>query len=367
VNEKKLELLFALQEHPTAPAAALAKQVKVSPPTTRAWLEGLRKDKVYVGVQANLRVRKLGLEIDDFLVSMDSYDALTKVEEFCRTHPYTSYRARVFGGTTHGVLLQFRQPDAARKHLVEALNIMKDKGLLTGIRELPTLTSDYGSTYTRPQLSAWNHERMTWEFDWDTWWNQAPSKVEKPKSIPESNERFELDTLDTKLLQELTRNARRKNIEIIQAMGMNPDQKGLQQLISAKIKKLNAEVIESYRVFVNWTHFDLYNTPMIIAQTKSDVTRRLIAHLSNSDFPFGSSIRETNDGFVWSARLPSAHLSELIALVWQISNSHELLIIDYKHSQNYGLWFETFDPDTSTWKSDRKFCLETPMKSIGLI
>jgi len=367
VNEKKLELLFALQEHPIAPAAALAKQVKVSPPTTRAWLEGLRKEKVYVGVQANLRVRKLGLEIDDFLVSIDSYDALTKVEKFCRTHPYTSYRARVFGGTTHGVLLQFRQPDAARKHLVESLNIMKDKGLLTSIRELPTLTSDYGSTYTRPQRTAWDSEKMTWVFDWETWWNQAPSKVEKPKLVPESNEIFELDTPDTKLLQELTLNARRKNIEIIQAMGMNPEQKGLQQLISAKIKKLNTEVIESYRVFVNWTHFDVYNTPMIIAQAKSGVTRRLITHLSNSEFPFGSSIRETNDGFVWSARLPSAHLSELIALVWKISNSHELLIIDYKHSQNYGLWSETFDTDTSTWKSDRKFCLETPMKSIGLM
>lgn len=367
MNEKKLALLFALQEHPVAPAAALAKQIGVTPPTTRAWLEGLAKEKVYVGVQANLRVRNLGLDYDDFLVSVDSYDALIKLEEFCRHHPYTSYRARVFGGKSQGILLQFRQPDTARKHLLDSLRIMKEKGLVTGYRELPTLTSDYVSTYTRPRLEAWNPERMIWEFDWETWWNHAPVKVNDPEAISNQFPRAELDLVDVKLLQEITKNARRKNIDIIKAMGMDPNEKGIQQMISSKIKRLNEEVVESYRVFVNWTHFDMYNTPMIIAKAPVDITRRLVAHLSNSDFPFGSSIRITKDGFVWSARLPSAHLSELIGLVWKITDSHELLIIDYKNSQTYGLWSETFDSENDNWRSDREFCLESPLKSIGIL
>ena len=101
MNEKKLALLFALQEHPVAPAAALAKQIGVTPPTTRTWLDALVKERVYVGVQANLRVRNLGLDYDDFLVSVDSYESLTKLEKFCRLHPYTSYRARVFGSRSY--------------------------------------------------------------------------------------------------------------------------------------------------------------------------------------------------------------------------------------------------------------------------
>jgi len=119
-------------------------------------------------------------------------------------------------------------------------------------------------------------------------------------------------------------------------------------------------------VFINWTHFDVYNTPIIIAEAEEDVTDRLISYLSVSKFPFGSSIRKTEAGFIWSARLPSAHLSELLSLVWKIARRHEILIIDYKHSQGYGLWAEAFNSETKSWKSDKEFCLDAPLKSIGL-
>ena len=64
MNTEKLKLLLALQEDPVAPAAELAKQVGVTPPTARAWLDSLRDEKVYVSVQANILSRRLGLEMD---------------------------------------------------------------------------------------------------------------------------------------------------------------------------------------------------------------------------------------------------------------------------------------------------------------
>jgi len=172
--------------------------------------------------------------------------------------------------------------------------------------------------------------------------------------------------LDVRILQEIGTNARRKNIEVIEALGMDKNEAGIQQKISSRLKRLDADVIESYRVFINWTHFDVYNTPIIIADTDEEVTDRLISYLSTSKFPFGSSIRKIETGFIWSARLPSAHLSELLSFVWKLAKSHEILIIDYKHSQVYGLWAETFDSKTNTWKTDREFCLELPLKSIRL-
>ena len=113
MNTDKLKLLLALQEDPVAPAAELAKQVGVTPPTARAWLDSLRDDKVYVSVQANILGRRLGLETDDFLLKVDSYDSLEKIEQFCEAHPYTSYRARVFGGDDHGIMVQFTRNMAA--------------------------------------------------------------------------------------------------------------------------------------------------------------------------------------------------------------------------------------------------------------
>ncbi len=367
MNQQKLALLFALQEQPTAPAAQLAKEVGVTPPTARAWLSALEKDKVYSGVQANLRIRRLGLEMDDFLLDVTSYDALQKIEKFCYAHPYVSYRARVFGGKTQGIILQFRQPDAARQHLEAALERMMRVGLISQIRELPTLGTSYGSTYTRPRLEAWNAENLAWNFDWEKWWKDAP---DEPKSaspeLVDAPEPFQVDFRDVQLIGELTLNARRKNVDLIRAIKLDPERKGVQQEISSRLSTINNELIESYRVYINWNHFDIYNTPFVIAKAENKQTRKLIAHLKNSKFPFSSSIRETPDGFVWSARLPSAHLSELVSLVWQITDSYELLSLDYKHSMWYGLWAETFDKEKRKWKTDKDFCMKEPLKTIGL-
>lgn len=367
MNQEKLALLFALQEQPVAPAAKLANEVGVTPPTARAWLESLKEEKVYGGIQANLRVQKLGLEMYDFFVGVNSYDSLKSIEKFCEKHPYTSYRARVFGGSTHGMLLQFRQPVAAHEHLQRALYKMMKADLISDIRELPTLQAVYGSVYTRPRLDAWNPEKLTWQFDWEKWWKQAPKKATAKSSTPlAEEERISLDALDAKLIQELTMNARRKNVDIIRAIDMDPDEKGVQQNVSSRLNRIKEELVQSYRVYIEWNHFDIYNTPLVIAKALSSKTRRLIAHLKESKFPFSSSIRETPDGFVWSARLPSAHLSELVSLVWRVADSHELLIIDYKHSNWYGLWAETYDTKVNDWRSDKTFCLDDPLKSIGL-
>ncbi|MGY5879758.1 MAG: hypothetical protein RTV31_05880 [Candidatus Thorarchaeota archaeon] len=367
MNTERLKLLFALQEQPIAPASTLAKQVGITAPTARAWLESLIKEQVFVGVHSNLRSRRIGLELDDFVLQVTSHDALEKIEKFCWNHPYTSYRARVFGGNTRGIMLQFRQPDAARPHLLEAFDVMKRNGLISEVRELPTLDEEYGSSFTSPRIDAWNPDTMGWKFDWDEWWSACPKKIQlKQKTQAKMDELVPLDELDVRIIQEISINARRKNIEIIEALGMDKAASGIQQKISSKLKRLSEEVVESYRLYINWTHFDVYNMPIIIAESEEDVTDRLIAYLSTSKFPFASSIRKIESGFIWSARLPSAHLSELLSLVWRIAKRHEILIIDYKHSQVYGLWAETFDGKTNSWKTDREFCLDTPLKSIGL-
>ncbi len=367
MNLDKLKLLFALQEQPVAPALVLAKQVGISAPTARAWLETLQKEQVFVGVHTNLSSRRIGLELDDFLLKVETYDALKKIEQFCEAHPYTSYRARVFGGEKQGIMVQFREPDRARAYLLKAFDAMKREGLVSEIRELPTLSTEYGSTFTRPKLDAWDPEKMVWIFDWENWWAACPSEIAANLTSHSMDDSLvDLDLLDVQILQEIGTNARRKNIEIIEALGMDKNEPGIQQKISTRLKRLERDVIESYRVYINWTHFDVYNTPLIIARADEEITKRLISYLSTSKFPFGSNIRKIDSGFAWSARLPSAHLSEMISLVWRISKSFEALIIDYKNSQVYGPWAEAFDAKTCTWRVEREFCLDMPLATIGL-
>lgn len=359
-------MLLALQEHPVASAAALGRLVGVSPPTAKSWLIQLREDNVYTGVHADLRVHRLGLKIDDFLVLVHSFEALTKLERYCDEHPYTLYRARVYGGDLQGLLIQFRQPDDARKHLESALRKMESAGVIRAVRELPTLRKEYGSTYTTPKLHAWDSQSMSWTFDWKSWWARVPSgEIELPIT-PQTEDRIDLDILDVRLLEELTKDARQKNTDIITNLGMDKNKMGVQQKVSSKIKRLDQEAVESYRVFINWTHFDVYNTSLIIAKAREDVSNRLLAHLRKDPFPFESGIRKTSDGFVWSVRMPAAHLSELVALVWNISDSYEILNIDYKSSEFYGLWAQVFDERSRDWRTDKDFCHDAPLKSIGI-
>jgi DNA-binding Lrp family transcriptional regulator len=367
VDTQKLKLLFALQENPIAPASVLAKQIGVSAPTARSWLDSLKEERVFVGVHANLRSRRIGLEMDDFLLLVESHQALQQIEKFCEAHPYTSYRARVFGGDSQGIMLQFRQPDTARKYLLQAFNVMKANGLIRSVRELPTLDVEYGSTFTRPRLDAWDPENMVWRFDWDEWWSSCPESVTLRQDSDSSEEQMvDLDALDVRILQEIGTNARRKNIEIIEALGMDKNESGIQQKVSTRLKRLSDEVIANYRVYINWTYFDVYNTALIIAKADQEITNRLMSYLPRNKFPFSSSIRKIKTGYVWSARLPSAHLSELITLNWRIAKSFEVLIIDYKQSQVYGLWAETFDTNRNTWRTEKEFCLDQPLQAIGL-
>ncbi len=350
-----------------APAARLAEEIGVSPPTAKAWLDSLKKERVYVGVQAILNPIRLGLQVYDFLVETGSHDDLVRIEQFCEEHPYTLYRARVYGGSTHGLLLQFRQPPETQKHLERAFKKLKEHGLVERVRELPTLLPGYCSTYTHPKPEAWDSERLTWNFDWDRWWNTPPSHVrfngetvyDKPQDV------IDIDGLDAKILEEITMDARRKNTEIMDKIGLDKNERGVPQMFSKRLKRLQ-EIIETYTVFINWTHFDVYSTSMIIAKAPPEVTQRLIAKLGEGDFPFASSIREISTGFVWSARMPSAHMSEMITLVWKICESFELLTIDYKYSQRYGLWAETFDEATRSWRADEDFTLNKPLKHIGI-
>ncbi|MCF2135864.1 MAG: hypothetical protein K9W43_01370 [Candidatus Thorarchaeota archaeon] len=370
MNQEMLELLFKLQEMPMAPAKKIAEEIGKSTPTVITWLAKLAEDRVYLGVKPYLRAHRLGLELYDYLLEIKSYKDLIKIEKFCEEHPYTAYRSRVFGGEHRGMLVQFRQPPETLIHLESAFERMREKGIVQSVRELPTLQEIYGSIHTRPQLGAWDPERMTWNFDWERWWSQEPQREQdrsatRPKKNEVATEHFEIDHLDAKILQELTDNARQKNIDIIKKIGLNPREGSIQQKISKRILRLQ-EVIDSFRVFINWTHFDVYNTPMLIVKAERTKTERLIAKLQEGTFPFSSSIRQIPDGFVWYARLPSAHFSELLSFIWQLAKDYELLIIDYKHSQTYGLWAETFDAQTGDWKTDEKFCLEQPLKSIGL-
>ena len=146
------------------------------------------------------------------------------------------------------------------------------------------------------------------------------------------------------------------------------DQPGIAQKVSRRVSYLKEQAITGYRVFLNWTSFDLYQTVIIHGHCSKLLARKLRNYIYNSNgsqtqdgrpsFPFQGVFLITETGFLWYVRAPPAHISDLANFVMEICPKHDMFWVGYKHSLSYFLWDETFDEEKRQWKSDRTFMVD---------
>lgn len=151
---------------------------------------------------------------------------------------------------------------------------------------------------------------------------------------------------------------------------------GVAQKVSRRLRFLKENAISDYRVFLNWTDFDLYQTILIQGFCRDEIPLKLRNYLMksskevnqsniqrNSVFPFQCSYFITNDGFYWYVRAPPKHVSELLDFIWEISPDHKLFLLDYRFSQRYKLWDQTFDAENHKWKKNYDFMIKSVLES----
>ncbi|MFW9991383.1 MAG: AsnC family transcriptional regulator [Candidatus Odinarchaeota archaeon] len=351
LSHDDFKLLLALQEQPLASNSALARVVDVSQPTVTNRLKSLKEKLSLYNVHTDLDPDAISMELYDFVLDISTAENVKLLEKLCDEHPYTLYRAREFGRTS-GLFVQFRIPKDTGFLLVELMDSLKSRNLITGYKILKRSRNGPAPVYTTTSLAHWDYNAAKWEFDWELWRKQLASS---PTTLPEKPRResvlSNLTELDIQLLAELTQDARQRNSEIIEKIGLDKETHGLRQKVSRRLEFLKKEVVLGYRVFLNWEVFDTYHTFVFACKASEENTARLYNNLDTNRIPFQSTYVILENGFFWAVQAPPSHFSVIGEIITEYSKERELLLLDYKTSEVYGLWDKTYDSKSKLWRT----------------
>ncbi|MHA1166912.1 MAG: hypothetical protein ACTSRU_03750 [Candidatus Hodarchaeales archaeon] len=368
IPRSKYEILIKLQENPLAPALQIAREIntrysdkerKLSPTTVIKSINWLKENKAFTEVHPVLNDSALGLKLVDVFVQPSSYNSIRKLEMkkngSCNfPHPYITYHARI-NGFHEGLYFQFRIPVESTDLLDEFFSELVKRKIVDKYEMLqrdPAIR-----TFTTADLNAWVPDEFRWDFDGDEWIEGYKSEShEYVRKQPAESILNKLDGIDILLLAELVRNARRKNKDIGKAVMEKLREKSTEKIFPQEISTQD----------LNWKTFDIYNTVFFTCKATKSTTQSIAAYLENGSvrFPFESVFSGLEDGFFWYMRAPSSVISYVTEFLWQEVERRELSLIDYRSSEIYELWSETYDLTTRKWKTGHDFTVKDPLVLI---
>lgn len=349
IEERDLPLLIALQEDPLATASKLAKAVNLSTPTVISRLEALKKDNSYYSVSADVNLDALDMELVDVLLQIDKIEDVEYFENtICYNHPFTLFRIRCFGNF-NGLYVQFRIPKNTRKYINELLEYLQKRKRIQDYTFINASATAL-TIFNKANLSNWEHKLMRWNFNWEKWIKKLDSVDSKLILRPRGKSILhKLDDLDIALLQELTKNARRKNTEIMETQKLDKSIIGLPQKISRKLKSLDEHFITQYRVFLQWETFEIFNSFLAVCECNAKTSYKFQNLLLNHPIPFESMFKITDNGFLFYIRCPATHFSFIAEILWRLNKKVQFYYLDYKNTFFYVLWKGAFDVDKHYW------------------
>ncbi|MGY5854174.1 MAG: hypothetical protein RTU92_11445 [Candidatus Thorarchaeota archaeon] len=363
-----LSLLIALQENPLGTVDELHRITGNSKPTIAKRLRELQgysgvgkrtTKRRYFVVKPIMDINKLGFEFVDVVVGTKSHKSMLRLEKIADDHPYTSYRGRCFGHF-NGLHLQFRIPVGTRPLIEDLIERLKDDGTISDSSffvEGPCRTE-----YSTMRIEGWDPDTMRWRFDWTEWFDSGIGRlISSPPEIPSDKPPDWFAKKDAHILQELMKNSRRKNLDIIKSL----ESEGVDftpQTFSRRFQMLRDEIILGFRTTLDPTAFDIYNNVLIFGTAEETYLQKLSSRLGKNPIPFQSAMRVCDRHMFWSIRLQASHLSILLSNLHSNLDSMAVYVVDYTNTMNYLLWAETFDDSIPGWRTDRKFMVEDVMK-----
>ena len=340
-----LELLVLLQERPVANFTALAKLLNLSSPTVKR-----RLDRLYSGIIERVVAipdySKLGLvPISTFIRTKRGGELKRSLDK----HPYLYFHVSVLGDL-NGVHSTFRLPPNAKGYLIELLESLKGK-LLEDYFVIEH-DSDVGIRST-PRFSAYNSKSNTWEFYWEKWISTQSKQIDAIDKKEDSRVILkELEYVDLEILSQLTRNSRKKNVEILESLSeeLSP------QRLSDKLKEIRRKCISGYRVYLNWSVFD-FNDVLFRCEASPTATRQFRELLMSIPPPFSSTFREYHSngksGFLYYLSCPPSHVIGAYEALSGICDDLRYYLLNTRTYHRESLNLKAFDPKNVQWIVDR--------------
>ena len=218
-------------------------------------------------------------------------------------------------------------------------------------------------------LTKWNFENLSWNFDWKNWFEQ-PSGLEneiKNESKKEIQQDYDVKSWIKQkgidCLELCFARWRRPNTKIKQELNA----KGWDfndSLLSRRRKKLENESITGYKVQINPHLFDIVNTVLIWGYGPEQELKLLNQKVKTSPAPFYSVFNSEKFTLYWYIHLPTHQLSDLLHILQDKLYELHFMYVDYPKAQVYSLDPDAFDETTHDWIQSKDFVVDDVLSKV---
>ncbi len=359
MSELDLRILQILEFSPTIPVKQLAENVGTSWITANRHIEHLRESGILSNSYAVFDPGRLGLVRHVVFFTASSETQVEKLEMACDLHPYTHYRARIYGPST-GLFTQFDIPLSGTQHLSEFLEALQDLGFSSDVQDIPST----GHRVSTPaNLERFDSQNQSWNYDWNQWPNIIDSCTTEIETPEQDLQTPELSSVELGVLRDLTSNADISQREIQEKYSVS------QSTASRKMALVEEQFIESIRARIDRSRFDVTSTKLFFStQAEQGAREKLFNALQREDAPpFPLSIDLLDEGalLLWG-RMPPTHEHNLFYALWRYLPEIRVFTMDTvgNHSSLYWFYPENYDLDRNSWKVSKEWMVTIPLDSL---
>jgi len=325
--------------------------------------------RVQTEVLASYYPKSIGLSRQYvFFDNIRSKIQLGKLTAFCDEHPYTHYRAVAYGNNS-SLYVQFDVPENITSDMIKLYRELASE-LDLGV---DTLNASIETIDILPNFNKWSLFTDEWNFDKtfehgpviDSLWDEF--SVHPENFVPEyyitpPSERYTMSELESKLLRELTVNAKIGLEELSSTYGRT------KSVLSRNISKLKEHVIYRGMLLFREEYFGMNSFSLIsgkIANSSKVTSDGLLNFFENNPLPLSGSIVIDEDRFLMEIKASPIISSEVVNFMWENTVGAE-----FKSRQIYipKTFLYYFYPENylgkGNWKMDQDYIRNIPLSVI---
>jgi DNA-binding Lrp family transcriptional regulator len=361
LSTKDYDLLLTLESNPLANYSELADSLNQSWVTVKKRVQNLQKQGIIRNPSVEINNSKLGLDRVNIMVELANFDKVRLIEMFCDLHPYTLYRARVFG-KRFGMFIQFNIPKGSLSLLEESLRLLLDNDILLNFEILDSINQ---RVLTNPDLRYFNIHSLDWDFSWREWLQHLKTIDSGPlPEIESTNELKNIKMLHLELLRKFTENATYKQTEFLSEFDLT------KSTASRYYTYVMNNLVSKVRFNYDHSKFNLANTYLVvIPNLDEDSYNRFYWNFKKNPPTMKMSLEliSRNSIILWGS-MSTKLASEFALLIWKefpMTRIYTLITTD-ESAASYWFYHENFNESTKDWKKDYNYMVQEPLKEILL-
>jgi DNA-binding Lrp family transcriptional regulator len=356
---RDFDIMKYLVSHPTCTMEEVAQSLQCRPETVTSHIRSMKERELYYGTMGLLSYQKLDMAYIPVLVRAP-VGSIDKLYRIVRAHPYIQYSVRTLG-SSDGAFLIFTQPQNAIPQLIEFLDELAARGVITDYRFF--IDADTKRSFLLGDLRYFNPQTGNWDFNWDRWGAEGETNTLEPalnggriETLTIEPELHTLDKSDIELLAIISDDAKTPTEDMAKAVNVPP------HTVRRRIQKLEEDgFIIGYRAMVAFSQFHLSSTMLFDCNARPseiDVCRKKLLTL-----PFPGTFIPVQNGFLCQLSLPAPGLAPVQGYLAHHSNNVAVSWYDLPTSDVAKFNSKAFA--NGAWNIEADYLIQQPLRQMN--